>query len=536
MKFGPVPVADAEGAILAHAAIAGPKRLKKGHLIGADDVSALREAGVAEVIVARLTPDDLDEDAAASALAGALLTRNATPKRPATGRVNIHAEAAGVLRVDRSLVDRVNRVDPAITLATLAENACVEAGQMVATVKIIPFAAARASVEAVTALLAEREIFAVEPFTPHRVALIQTTLPTVKASVLDKTKGITQARLARSGSRIVSETRTGHDEAELAAAISRVAPDCDIVAIFGASAVSDFDDVIPAAIRRAGGHVERVGMPVDPGNLLVLGDVDGRKVLGAPGCARSPKENGFDWVLDRLVAGMDVTADDIAGMGVGGLLMEIATRPQPRELPARPSKSSVHAVVLAAGRSSRMGGPNKLLARFDGEPLLRRTVERVLEAEPAGVTVVTGHQDQRAAAVLDGLPVTLRHNPDFAEGLSTSLRTGISAVPEQAAGAMIVLADMPGAEAADFRRLIAAFRAGSGDAVVRATHGGKRGNPVILPRALFGAVEALKGDTGARAIVEGADLPVIDVEIGSAASVDVDTPEAMRSAGGVLQE
>jgi molybdenum cofactor cytidylyltransferase len=99
-----------------------------------------------------------------------------------------------------------------------------------------------------------------------------------------------------------------------------------------------------------------------------------------------------------------------------------------------------------------------------------------------------------------------------------------------------VLADMPGAEAADFRRLIAAFRAGSGDAVVRATHGGKRGNPVILPRALFGAVEALKGDTGARAIVEGADLPVIDVEIGSAASVDVDTPEAMHSAGGVLQE
>ncbi len=110
-----------------------------------------------------------------------------------------------------------------------------------------------------------------------------------------------------------------------------------MVIVFGASALCDFDDVIPAAIRAAGGEVLRAGMPVDPGNLLVLGRLGETPVIGAPGCARSPKENGFDWVLDRLIAGLDVTSDDIAGMGVGGLLMEIPTRPQPREMPPPPA-------------------------------------------------------------------------------------------------------------------------------------------------------------------------------------------------------
>src|SRR5690606_9598904 len=116
------------------------------------------------------------------------------------------------------------------------------------------------------------------------------------------------------GSQLSGERRTAHDAAAVEAAIRAMSPDCDMVVVFGASAMCDPDDVIPAAIRRAGGEVLRTGMPVDPGNLLVLGRLGDKPVLGAPGCARSPKENGFDWVLDRLVAGLDVTASDIAGM------------------------------------------------------------------------------------------------------------------------------------------------------------------------------------------------------------------------------
>ncbi|RVA10267.1 4-diphosphocytidyl-2C-methyl-D-erythritol kinase, partial [Mesorhizobium sp. M7D.F.Ca.US.004.03.1.1] len=156
-------------------------------------------------------------------------------------------------------------------------------------------------------------------------------LPGIKPSVLDKTLRVTEARLARTGGRLTAERRTPHEIAPVAEAAVSLARDNDMVVIFGASAMSDFADVVPAAIEKAGGTVVRAGMPVDPGNLLVLGTLNGKRVIGAPGCARSPKENGFDWVLDRLIAGLDVTARDIAGMGVGGLLMEIPTRPQPRE-------------------------------------------------------------------------------------------------------------------------------------------------------------------------------------------------------------
>src|SRR5690606_4239177 len=160
------------------------------------------------------------------------------------------------------------------------------------------------------------------PFVPRRVGLVQTVLPGVKPSVLDKTARITEARLARSASRITREERPPHEAEHVADAIRAQAGDNDMVFVFGASAVCDEDDVIPAAIRSAGGTVSRVGMPVDPGNLLVIGHLDGKPVLGAPGCARSPKLNGFDWVIDRLIAGLEVTHEEIGAMGVGGLLME----------------------------------------------------------------------------------------------------------------------------------------------------------------------------------------------------------------------
>ena len=171
-------------------------------------------------------------------------------------------------------------------------------------------------------------------------------------------------------------------------------------------------------------------MPVDPGNLLLTAELDGRRVIGAPGCARSPKENGFDWVLQRLLADIDVTPEDIVAMGVGGLLMEIVSRPQPRD-PAEPvgdAAPKIAAVILAGGRSSRMGGPNKMLATLDDKPLVRIAAEAALASQADPVIVVTGHMRVAVAAALDGLDVTFAHNPDFADGLSTSLRSGIGAV------------------------------------------------------------------------------------------------------------
>ena len=536
MKFGPVPIDEAEGAVLAHATAAGEKRFRKAHRLSSEDVAALKAAGVAEVVAAVLGQDDLGEDAAAAKIAAGMSHRNIEVKPAATGRVNLHAGAAGVFTVDARMINAINAVDPAITIATLAQHAPVEKGQMVATVKIIPFAVAASLVDKVVKICAGGEIFAVNAYRPVNVGVIQTVLPSVKPSVLDKTLRVTEARLARSGGRLTAERRTPHEIAPVAEAASVLARDNDMVVIFGASALADFADVIPAAIERAGGTVIRAGMPVDPGNLLVLGTLAGKRVIGAPGCARSPKENGFDWVLDRLIAGLDVTARDIAGMGVGGLLMEIPTRPEPREpLPAKP-EPKVDIVLLAAGRSSRMGGPNKLLALFDGKPLVRRAAERALGSKAAGTIVVTGHQRERVRSALSGLGATLADNPDFADGLASSLKAGIAKVAPDAAGAMIVLGDMPGVSSADLDRLIDAFRRTGGRSVVRAAHNGKRGNPVLLPRSLFGAVAHLEGDTGARHLVEAEGLDIIDVEIGQAASIDVDTREALEGAGGVLQD
>jgi molybdenum cofactor cytidylyltransferase len=536
MKFGPVPLDEAEGAILAHSTVVGEKRLRKAIRLSADDIAAFRAAGLKEVIVATLAADDVDENVAAERLAAGLRFAGIEARPAATGRVNLHATVSGIFTVDKPLIDAINMVDPDITIATMPAFAPMVEGQMVATIKIIPFAISEAVLQQALALGREREAFAMHAYKPFRVGVVQTVLPSIKDSVLDKTLRVTEARLGRTGSSVSREIRTPHAAPEVAKAIAELAAGSDMVLVFGASAMSDPDeDVIPAAIRASGGTVYRSGMPVDPGNLFVLGERDGKPVLGAPGCARSPKENGFDWVLDRIVSGVGVTKEDIAGMGVGGLLMEIPTRPQPREPVPVPLHPEVHVVLLAAGRSSRMGGPNKLLALFEGKPLVRRAAERALASKAAGTVVVTGHQGERVRDALSGLALSFVDNPEFASGLSSSLKAGVAALPRQAAGALVVLGDMPGVSSADLDRLIEAFRKSGGRAVVRAAHDGHRGNPVILPRALFSAVAKLEGDTGARHLVEAEGLDVVDVEIGAAASVDVDTPEALARAGGVAQ-
>lgn len=537
MKFGPVPVDEAGGAILAHATVAGNRRFKKAHRLSAEDVALLRHAGVTEIVVARLDADDVEENEAATRIAAALRFSGIEARPAATGRVNLHARVSGIFTVDKPLIDAINMIDPDITIATMPPFAPMVEGQMVATVKIIPFAVGKQALDEVLALAAEREAFHMHAYRPMRVGVVQTVLPSIKQSVLDKTLRVTEERLARTGSSVAGEIRTAHAAADVARAIEQMAEESDMVLVFGASAMSDPDeDVIPAAIRSSGGTVFRAGMPVDPGNLFVLGERQGKPVLGAPGCARSPRLNGFDWVLDRIVTGIGVTREDIAGMGVGGLLMEIPTRPQPRDPAPETARLEVPAVLLAAGRSSRMGGPNKLLALFDGKPLVRRAAERALASGAAGVYVVTGHQGERVRAALAGLPVTFVDNPAFAEGLSTSLKAGIGALPATAAGALVVLGDMPEVSAADLDRLIDTFRKAGGGVVARASHAGRRGNPVLLPRSLFDAVAHLEGDTGARHLVEAGDVEVIDVEIGAGAGVDVDTREALEIAGGVVQD
>ena len=328
MKFGPVPVAQAGGAISAHAVRVGEARLKKGQVIGPAEQAALREAGVDSVIVAQLEPGDIVENEAAMQLARALGGAHLRLDPPFTGRVNLFAETVGLLRVTRARIDAANRIDDAITIATLPEFAPVVAGDMAATVKIIPFATSAAALAAACAAAADA--IAIAPYRPLRLGVVSTLLPGLKASVVNKTLGVLEARLAPARARIVEERRCPHDSAALAETLRAVEGRCDALVVFGASAITDRRDVIPAALEAAGGRIEHFGMPVDPGNLLLIGTLNDKPAIGAPGCARSPKENGFDWVLGRVLADIPIHRADIQAMGVGGLLMEIESRPQPR--------------------------------------------------------------------------------------------------------------------------------------------------------------------------------------------------------------
>ena len=329
MKFGSIPVAEIVGAIVAHAIRHGGLTLKKGQVVTPEHQAALAAAGVTEIIAARLEAGDVGEDDAARRLAERLAGPNLRMERAFTGRVNLFAEKAGLVIVDARAIARVNGVDEAITVATLAPFRAVDAGDMVATVKIIPFAVPGDTLGAAIDAAGGAGV-RVAPFRPLRVGVVSTLLPGIKPSVVAKTLGVLAERLEPARARIVREERVPHEPEALARALSATAPDCDVLLIFGASAITDRRDVIPAAIEAFGGRVDHFGMPVDPGNLLLLGARGSLPIVGAPGCARSPKENGFDWVLQRVLAGVPITATDIMGMGVGGLLMEIASRPQPR--------------------------------------------------------------------------------------------------------------------------------------------------------------------------------------------------------------
>lgn len=330
MKFGPVPLADAAGAILAHSVSLAKGRLRKGVVLDAAALDKLRNAGLTEVTVARLEPGDVHEDAAAERLASALVP---DPKAaflrlaPAsTGRVNIYATRNGVAAIDAARINAVNAVHPMITVATVPEWQRMATRGMVATVKIISYAAPGDALEA--ACEAGREALSLRPVRRKRALLIQTSV----GGDEDGAKGqrAMAMRFDRMGMTLGPKTLVAHRIADLKDALISARDQYDILCILTGSATSDLHDVAPEALRAAGGTVVHYGMPVDPGNLLFWGNLGSVPVLGLPGCAKSPALNGTDWVLERMLCDVPVTPADIMGMGVGGLLKEPPSRPTPR--------------------------------------------------------------------------------------------------------------------------------------------------------------------------------------------------------------
>lgn len=532
MNFGTIPLGEAEGAILAHAIRHASGVFKKGRRLSAEDVAVLEHAGLTEVIAARLGEHDLGEDEAASAVARAITGDHAYAAEPFTGRANLFAETRGLAVIDVARVDEINLLHESLTIATVPHLQVVEEGQMLATAKVIPFAADKDVVARAVEICGAQGLVKVAPLVAHGAGLVLTVLPQTRDAILDKSVAAISSRLEQLGSRLDEVIRCGHDAAAVADAIERLAAKgCSPILVFGASAIVDRGDVIPDGLARSGGEVVHLGMPVDPGNLMMLGQRGETPVIGVPSCARSPKLNGFDWVLQRVLAKVPVNARDIMLMGAGGLLKEIPSRPTPRSgrMTDGPRAPAIAAIILAAGQSRRMGKANKLLADIDGKPMVRHAAEAVIASRASPVVVVTGHESEEVRRTLDGLEVTFVDNPDYAEGLSTSLAAGIAALPEGVDGAVVCLGDMPMVEPAHVNRLISAFDPEEGRAICVPVTRGKRGNPVLWGADYFDEMTGIKGDVGAKHLLGQYSEAVCEVEIeGEAVLTDIDTPEALR--------
>ena len=536
MRFETVPLAEAEGAILAHSLLLPGESFKKGRRLTANDVAALRAAGQTGVMAAKLDNDDVTEDVAAARIARAIAGTNVQVAEAFTGRANLYATAGGLATLDPNAVIALNAIDERLTLATVPAFERVSGRQMLATVKVIPFALPGSVVAEAEAMLAHWPAarIGVAAFRKGNAGLVLTRLSGTKPSVLEKRRAAVAARLHELGSSLAKTSTCDHDTTSIGREIAAMcAAGCDPILVFGASAIVDRGDVVPSGLEAAGGEVVRLGMPVDPGNLLMLGRLGGADVIGVPSCAASPKVNGFDWVLQRRLSGLPVGPREIIGMAPGGLLKEIATRPQPRDggiAAGDRDEPRIAAIVLAAGRSTRMGPCNKLLEPVDGLPMVRRAVMTALASRARPVVVVTGHMREAVTAALAGLDVTLKHNIHYAEGLSTSLAAGITALPPNLDAALIALGDMPGVAPVHLDKLIAAFAPSEGRAICIAMHQGKRGNPVLFAAEFFAELTRITGDTGARYLIGKHQEQIAEVEMDSAAVlIDIDTPEALAA-------
>ena len=526
MIFGEREIGDCVGAILAHSQLIGDKRLAKGHRLTSDDITTARASGLLRLTVAQPHAGDIEEGDAAFAVGEALAGPGTSLGPPVHGRVNIIANQDGVLRFDSDAIRALNRIDECITVGTAQPFARVRATEIIATVKIIPFAVPGETLRAAVAAAAGASL-AVSPFAACDVFLILSQLPGQADKILTKTIAVTRARIEAVGGRLTGAARCSH-EAEAIARELRAATG-DILLIAGASATSDRGDIVPAAILASGGSLIRVGMPVDPGNLLVLGKLDGRPVLGLPGCARSPRKNGVDLVLERLFAGIDVTSEQIADMGVGGLLADVGDRPEPRR-PVSEGGGLIGALLLAAGRSTRMGGTNKLLADLEGRPLVCHAAAAVAAAG-LPMIVVTGNTPDAVRSALAATNASFVHAPDFADGLSCSLRAGATAAPADWRGLLVCLGDMPLVTPATLAALTASLT--SDDAIVVPVSGGKRGNPVLWGRAHIGRLKTLSGDVGGKALLGELAAYVVEVDVADdGIFADIDTPADLQAIAG----
>lgn len=469
MIFGETRVDDAEGLILAHSLRLPQAMLKKGRVLNDADVRTLKQAGVNFVTGARLEAGDVGEDQAAGIIAKALAGAGITCNSPFTGRCNLFSSRRGLLVYDRDRLDRLNLVDEAVTVATAPAFETVGPRQMVATVKIIPFGVDSRVLDACAAYASTggEPLISVRPFSPLSTVLISSTLPGLKDKVIEAAAEVTRARVESIGGRVLQEIRCSHDVGAIERALRKAATlGAELILVAGASATVDRRDMVPSAIVKAGGEIDHFGMPADPGNLLLLARLGKIPVVNLPGCARSSKPNGLDWVLARLAAGLAIRSADIMRMGAGGLLKQWGLRPDPITIHppgSWPREARIAAVIQAAGSPV---------------PVLVSQVESAIANGLEPLVVLSGGD-----AAEEALPsceiMSLRDG---------NLATGLAALPADVDGAMILSPSAGAISPEAVGELVKAFDPDEGRAIILTANRRPEDEWGLIGRDHFGRV------------------------------------------------
>ncbi len=333
-----MPLSEAEGKILGHniAGANGQRILRKGKPLTDEDLGKLRALGRASVYVAQMEDDDVDENKAARRVAEAVCGPGLHITGVASGRANLLADEQGILRIDVERLTKINECN-GITLTTLKTHSPVHARQIVATIKIIPYAVPESIVSLAEGIASGgRPIVRVDSLPSQSVGMVLSGSNSLRQRLVSDFAPL-RDRIERLGSTISRTDFVALDDEEDETALSamlqqHVSTGTKLILIAGETAIMDTHDIVPRAVERAGGHVESVGAPVDPGNLLMLAYLNDVPIIGAPGCARSRKTNIVDWILPRLLVGDRLTRRDIVELGHGGLLQDVRERGMPRDI------------------------------------------------------------------------------------------------------------------------------------------------------------------------------------------------------------
>ena len=301
-------------------------KISKGTVINKNLLDLLLLNKVEHIKCAKLNDDEIDENSSVHEISKKIIASkksNIIIQDPKNGRCNLVSSVDGIITFQQNQLFSINSVTSDIGIASLKAFSKVEKNQIVASIKAIPFGIKKNNLQNIINIC--QECFKILPFQKKNIHLIQTTNQNTRTKILEKTLEVTKDRLSSCGIKKIVEKNCSHEIKSICAQLKKsVNENADIILIFGTSAISDINDIIPQSIIEINGTILRLGMPVEPGNLILLADIKISKkhisIIGMPGCARSKKENGVDWILWRKLCDLKISSDDINHMGNGGLL------------------------------------------------------------------------------------------------------------------------------------------------------------------------------------------------------------------------